>query len=106
MVKNPPAVQETWVRFLGWEDPLEKEMAPHSNVLAWRIPGTEEPGGLQPMGSQESDTTEQLNHHGFNVKPKLLIYPTPPFLFCNHTFIFFVCGSIFVLYVSSFASLF
>jgi len=99
-------VQETWVRFLGWEDPLEKEMAPHSNVLAWRIPGTEEPGGLQPMGSQELDTTERLNHHRFYVKPKLLIYPTPPFLLCNHTFIFFVCGSIFVLYVSSFASLF
>ena len=50
MVKNPPAVQETWVRSLGWEDPLEKEMATHSSVLAWRIPWTEEPGGLQSMG--------------------------------------------------------
>ena len=60
MVKNPPAVQETWVRSLVWEDPLEKGMATHSSILAWRIPWTEEPGGLQSMGSQESGTTEQL----------------------------------------------
>jgi len=52
LVKNPPAVQETWVRFLDWEDPLEKEMATHSSILAWRIPWTEEPGGLQSTGSQ------------------------------------------------------
>ena len=52
MVKNSPTVQETRVRFLGWEDPLEKEVAIHSSVLAWEIPWTEEPGGLQPMGSQ------------------------------------------------------
>ena len=52
MVKKPPAMQETWVQFLGWEDPLEKEMAIHSSILAWRIPWTEEPGGLQSMGSQ------------------------------------------------------
>ena len=52
MVKNPPAMQETWVQFLGWEDPLEKGMATHSNILAWRILWTEEPGGLQSMGSQ------------------------------------------------------
>ena len=51
LVKNLPAMQETWVRFLGWEDPLEKEMATHSSILAWRIPWTEEPGGLQSMGS-------------------------------------------------------
>ena len=43
-------MQETWVRFLGWEDPLEKEVATHSNILAWRIPFTEAPGGLQSMG--------------------------------------------------------
>ena len=54
MVKNLPAVQETRVGFLGWEDPLEEEMASHSNILAWRIPWTEEPGGLQSMGSQKS----------------------------------------------------
>ena len=51
-VKYPPAMQETWVQSLGWEDPLEKEMATHSRILAWRIPWTEEPGGLQSIGSQ------------------------------------------------------
>ena len=50
-------MQETQVWFLGWEDPLEKEMAIHSNILAWQIPWTEEPDGLQSMGLQESDTT-------------------------------------------------
>ena len=52
LVKNLPAMQETWVRSLGWEDPLEKEMATQSSILAWRIPWTEEPGGLQSTGSQ------------------------------------------------------
>ena len=52
MVKNPPAMWETWVRSLGREDPLEEGMATHSSILAWRIPQTEEPGGLQSMGSQ------------------------------------------------------
>ena len=50
-------MQETRVQFLGQEDPLEKEMATHSSILAWEIPWTEEPGGLQFMGPQESDTT-------------------------------------------------
>ena len=58
-----PAVQETRVRFLGWKDPLENGMATHSSVLAWRIPCTVEPGGLQSMGSQGSDMTELLNPH-------------------------------------------
>ena len=53
LVKNLPAVQETWVWSLEWEDPLEKKMATHSSILAWRIPWTEEPGRLQSMGSQE-----------------------------------------------------
>ena len=53
LVENLPAVQETQVRFLVWEDPLEKEIASHSNVLAWRIPWMEEPCGLQSMGSQK-----------------------------------------------------
>ena len=52
MVKNPPAMQETQVRSLGWEDPLEERMATHSSILAWRIPWTEEPGGLQFLGWQ------------------------------------------------------
>ena len=51
MVKDLSALQEIWVRSLGWEDPLEKEMATYSSILAWRIPWTEEPGGLQSMGS-------------------------------------------------------
>ena len=49
MVKNPPVVRKTWVLSLGWEDPLEKEMATHSSILAWRIPWTEEPGRLQSV---------------------------------------------------------
>ena len=58
MVKNLPAIQETWAWFLGQEDPLEKGMATHSSILAWRIPWTEEPGSLQSMGRKESDMTE------------------------------------------------
>ena len=50
--KNPPAMQETWVRSVGWEDPLEEGMETHSSVLAWRIPATEEPGRLQYTGSR------------------------------------------------------
>ena len=52
MVKNPLAVLVTWVRSLGWEDPLEEGMTTHSSILAWRIPWTEEPGRLPSMGSQ------------------------------------------------------
>ena len=51
-VKNLPAMQETWVQFLGWEDALEKGMASHSSILAWRISWTEEPGRLKSMGSK------------------------------------------------------
>ena len=54
MVKNLPATWETWVQFLGCEDPLEEGRASHSSILAWRIPWTEEPGGLQSMGSQSA----------------------------------------------------
>ena len=53
VVKNLPAIQEIWVSSLGQEDPLEKEMATHSSTLAWEIPWTEEPGGLQSTGSQK-----------------------------------------------------
>ena len=58
LVKNPPAKWETWIRSLGWEDPLEEGMETHSSVLAWKIPWTEEPDGLLSMGSQRIDTTE------------------------------------------------
>ena len=61
MVKNLRAMQETWIRCLAWEDPLEKGLAPHSSILAWRIPWIEELGGLQsPWGRKESDITEPL----------------------------------------------
>ena len=56
LVKNLPAMQETWVRSLCWEDPLEKEMATHSSILAWETPWTKELGGLQYIGSQKSKT--------------------------------------------------
>ena len=62
LVKNLPVMQETRVQFLGQEDPLEKEMAIHSNILACGIPWTEKPGGLQFMGHKEWDTTERLTH--------------------------------------------
>ena len=58
MVKHLLATRETWVQSLGQEDLLEKEMATHSSILAWKIPWTEKPGELQSMGSQESDMTE------------------------------------------------
>ena len=58
LVKNPPAMQETWVRSLDWEDPLEKRMATHFSILAWRIAWTEESGGLQCKELKGQDTTE------------------------------------------------
>ena len=58
MVKNPPAMRETWVRSLGWEDPLEEGMATQSSILAWKILWTKEPGGYSPWGLKELDTAE------------------------------------------------
>ena len=60
MIKNLPAIQETWVPFLGGEDPLEKGMATHASILAWRLPRTKEPGGLQSVVLKELDITEQV----------------------------------------------
>ena len=60
-LKSQTAMQETWVQSLGWGDPLEREMATHSSILAWRIPWAEGPGRLQSMGSQELDMTEWLS---------------------------------------------
>ena len=71
MVKKLPAMQETWVQSLGQEDPLEKAMATHSCALVWRIPWTEEPGGLPVPGvteSQESDMTEHAHRHNYIYK--------------------------------------
>ena len=62
-LKCLPAMWETWVRSLGQEDPLEKETATHSSILAWRIPWKEEPGGLQSTGHKQPDTTERLHLH-------------------------------------------
>ena len=60
MVKNPTAIQETWIPSLGQEDPLEKGKATHSNILTWRIPWIEEPGGLQSRGMHRVSMTVQL----------------------------------------------
>ena len=71
MVNNRPAMWETRVPSLGWEDPLEKGMATHSSILAWRIPWTEEPEGLQSMGCNKSDTTVWLCFHVYiPIKPQ------------------------------------
>ena len=61
-IKHLPAMRETLVRSLGWEDPLEKEMTIYSGTLAWKIPWTEEPGSHSPWGHKESDMTERLSH--------------------------------------------
>ena len=62
LVKNLPAMQETWVLSLGWEDPLEKEIVTHSSVLAWKISWTEEPGGLQSQRIEHNRATTTLLH--------------------------------------------
>ena len=58
LVKKPPAMRETWVLFLGWEDPLEEDMATHSSILAWNPQGQRNPVGYSPWSHKESDTTE------------------------------------------------
>ena len=77
MVKNLPAVEETRVQSLGWEDPLEKGMATHASIVAWRTPWTEEPGGLQSMGlhswTQLSDSHFHI-HDNKNEKMQALVY--------------------------------
>ena len=69
LVSNLPAVQETWVRSLGWKDPLEKEMANHCSIPARRIPRTEEPGRLQTMGSQSQTQLSDSHFHFFRLVP-------------------------------------
>ena len=75
-VKNPPAVQETQVQSLGIKDPLEKEMATHSSILAWEMPWTEEPGGLQSMGSQRvgHDLVTEHNNLGYIIFLNITLY--------------------------------
>ena len=74
MVKSLPAMWEIWVQSLGQEDPLKREMATHSSVLAWKIPWMEEPGRLPLMGSQRIGQTEQLSH-SFSVSPPVSLTP-------------------------------
>ena len=82
-VKNLPAILETQVRSLGWEDPLEKGMATHSSILAWRISWTEEPGRLHsPQGHKEMDTTERLTHSG-SVKAGVCFFHSKEKLVCS-----------------------
>ena len=77
---------ETWVRSLGREDPLEEEMATHSSVLAWRIPCTEEPGGLQSMGSKKKlDTTEHTANTHTHTQMPLTVSPTWTVFSLSHT---------------------
>ena len=85
MVKNLPAVQETRVQSLGWEDPLGKEMATYSSIFAWKSPWTEEPRELQSLGYKDLNTTERLTLH-------YIIYLEEPI---SHLFIIFVHSSIF-----------
>ena len=74
MVKNPSAMQVTWAQSLGWEDPLDKGIAAHSSILAWRIPRTEEPGRLQSIGPQREEHDVMTNN----------FFITPYFGLSNH----------------------
>ena len=97
-VKNPPAMQETWVWSSGQEDPLEKEMATHSSILAWRIPCTEEPGGLHSMALQRVRHDWVINTFTFPL-PHPCIAPSP-------SFSLLVTSSLFSMSVSLFLVLF
>ena len=92
-VKSPPTVQETQVQSLVWEDPLEKEMATHSSTLAWEVPWTEEPGGLQSVGSQRVRHDWMTEHAYIHVlvwglieytKPLLLLFLAFPIIFSDY----------------------
>ena len=82
-VKTLPAMQETWIQSLGWEDPQEKEMATHSTFLAWRIPWTEEPGGYGPQCHKESEMTEWLTHTWGSKQKVTHTYNSKILLLCN-----------------------
>ena len=71
MIKNQPIMWETWVRFLDWEDPLEEGMATHSSILAWKIPWTEEPGGLLSIGVTKSGKRVSNSHT--HTAPKVIL---------------------------------
>ena len=90
MVKHLPTMWETQVRSLGWEDPLEKRMAAQSSILAWEIPWTEEPGGLQSMGSQKWTQLSQTNTL-FRFSIDQLLYCFQYFIVKNTSVSFLVC---------------
>ena len=73
IVKNLSAMQEMWVQSLGWDDPLEKEMSTHSSILDWRIPQTEEPGGLQSVGSQRVGLNQVTSDQKLKEKLKEMV---------------------------------
>ena len=99
LVKNLPAMQETWVQFLGWEDGPEEGMATHSSILAWEIPWTEEPGGLySPWGCKELDTTERLSLSLFTYNISLSLYVN---LYLEFTSILAVSGGGIFFYKNS-----
>ena len=83
MIKSLPAVQETRIRPLGWDDPLEKEMATHSSILAWKIPWMEQPGGLQSMGSQRVGHFWATSLHLDPYGDKVVLRVTVHSLSCN-----------------------
>ena len=91
MIKNLPAMQETWVQSMGWEDPLEEEMATHSSIFAWRIPWTEEPGRQQSVGSQSQTRLSDFTslHFSFSVSCKIISVAVQKlFSLMSHLFIF------------------
>ena len=90
MVKNPPAMWETQAWSLGREDPLEEGMAINSSIVAWRIPQTEEPGGLQSMGSQSQDTAEWLNTWLYNLAVFPVLYGISLLLYFIHNSLYFL----------------
>ena len=102
MIKNLAAMQETWVRSLGWEESLEKEMATHSDILAWRIPWTEELSGQQFMGSQRVRHKYSSLYMSIPVSQLSLL----PLSAGNHKFVFYICNSVSVWYISSFVPFF
>ena len=79
MAQTVKTCNKTWVQALGWEDPLEKGMDTHSSILAWRIPWTEEPGGLQSMGSKESASRLNMKKGALYVKRTVFFQPKPFF---------------------------
>ena len=95
MIKNLPAMQETQFQFLDWDDPLEKEMATHSSSLTWKIPWTEEPGGLQSMGSQRVGPDWVTNIHALCVNWKVtFVGVSIKFSLATFSFWIFECNEI------------